>query len=249
VDVIFISGFLSHLEQAWEPGGPGPFFAALASRARLILFDRRGVGLSDRLSQRSTLDDNVDDVLAVLDAAGSRQAVVFAISEGGPIGIRLAARHPERVRSLALWGTLAKGTADERHPWALTPAQYQRWLEGLVAQWGQPTGIEAFAPGHERNPLLRRWWARTLRLGGSPGSLRALLGTLAQVDVRAELANVHVPTLVMHRSEDRAVRVEAGRHVAQGIAGARFLELPGNEHWFWLGDTTLALQALTELLR
>jgi len=246
LDVLFISGFISNLEQAWEPGGPAPFFHELARDFRLILYDRRGVGLSDRTVDPADTTVSSADALAVLDAVGSRRALVFAVSEGGPIAIRLAVEHPERVAGLALWATLARGTAAHDYPWALTAERYARWLDALVAQWGRPAAIDTFAPDHAGDPLLQRWWARMLRLGSSPRCMQSVLRTLAQSDVRALLPQVRVPTLVMHRTGDRAVRVDAGRHVATAIPGARWLELPGTAHWWWLGETAPIIEAIRD---
>lgn len=244
LDVLFISGFVSNLEQAWEPGGPAAFFRELARDFRLILYDRRGVGLSDRTVDPADTSVSSADALTVLDAAGSRRALVFAVSEGGPIAIRLAVEHPERVAGLALWGTLARGTAAHDYPWALTAERYERWLDALVAQWGRPAAIDAFAPDHASDPLVQRWWARMLRLGSSPRCMHAVLRTLALSDVRALLPQVRVPTLVMHRTGDRAVRVDAGRQVATAISGAQWLELPGTAHWWWLGETAPIIDAI-----
>jgi pimeloyl-ACP methyl ester carboxylesterase len=244
LDVLFISGFVSNLEQAWEPGGPAAFFRELAREFRLILYDRRGVGLSDRTVDPANTSVSSADALTVLDAAGSRRALVFAVSEGGPIAIRLAVEHPERVAGLALWGTLARGTAAHDYPWALTAERYERWLDALVAQWGRPAAIDAFAPDHASDPLIQRWWARMLRLGSSPRCMHAVLRTLALSDVRALLPQVRVPTLVMHRTGDRAVRVDAGRQVATAISGAQWLELPGTAHWWWLGETAPIIEAI-----
>ena len=244
LDVLFISGFVSNLEQAWEPGGPAAFFRELARDFRLILYDRRGVGLSDRTVDPADTSVSSADALTVLDAAGSRRALVFAVSEGGPIAIRLAVEHPERVAGLALWGTLARGTAAHDYPWALTAERYERWLDALVAQWGRPAAIDAFAPDHASDPLVQRWWARMLRLGSSPRCMHAVLRTLALSDVRALLPQVRVPTLVMHRTGDRAVRVDAGRQVASAISGAQWLELPGTAHWWWLGETAPIIEAI-----
>jgi DNA-binding SARP family transcriptional activator len=249
VDLLVISGFVSHLEQAWDPGGPGDFLRELAGRARLILFDRRGVGLSDRTSLAAPVETSAADALAVLDAAGSRRSFVFGFSEGGPIAIQLALAHPERVAGLGLWGTMAKGSASADYPWALTPEQIEQWLDHLVAEWGTPVSIQAFAPDFADDLALRRWWSRMLRLGSSPGNMRALLRTLAITDLRSQLKRVSVPTLVMHRREDRAVRVGAGRHLAENIPNARWLELPGATHWWWLGDTAPIFAALTDLLK
>lgn len=249
LDVLLISGFISNLEQAWEPGGPADFFREIARDFRLILYDRRGVGLSDRTVDPADTSVSSADALAILDAVGSRRALVFAVSEGGPIAIRLAIEHPERVAGLALWATLARGTATHDYPWALTPQRYERWLDALVAQWGRPAAIDTFAPDQAGDPLLQRWWARMLRLGSSPRCMHAVLRTLALSDVRDLLPQVRVPTLVMHRTGDRAVRVDAGRHVAATISGAQWLELPGTAHWWWLDETAPIIEAIKAFAR
>jgi pimeloyl-ACP methyl ester carboxylesterase len=169
---------------------------------------------------------------------------VFSVYEGGPIAKPLAVEHPERVAGLALWANPAKGTAAHDYPWALTAEQFDRWLDALVAQWGRPAAIDTFAPDHASDPLLQRWWARMLRLGSSPRCMQAVLRTLALSDVRALLPQVRVPTLVMHRKGDRAVRVGAGRQLANAIPGAQWLELPGTAHWWWLGETTPIIEAI-----
>ncbi|BCT91683.1 hypothetical protein LYSHEL_07070 [Lysobacter helvus] len=249
LDVLLVSGFVSNLEQAWEPGGPADFLHAIARDFRLILYDRRGVGLSDRTVDPADTSVSSADSLAILDAAGSRRALVFGVSEGGPIAIRLAVEHPERVAGLALWGTLARGTSTHDYPWALTAAQYDRWLDALVAQWGRPVALDTFAPDDANDPVLQRWWARMLRLGSSPRCMQAVLRTLALSDVRALLPQVRVPTLVMHRTGDRAVRVGAGRQLATAIPGAQWREWPGTAHWWWLGETAPILEAIAEFAR
>ena len=249
VDVLVISGFVSHVEQAWEPCGPVEFFRSVAAMTRLIVLDRRGVGSSDRVVDAVDVGTSVGDVVAVLDAAKSRRTIVFAASEAGPIGIRLAVEHPERVAGLVLWGTLPVGTAAPGFPWALTSEQFGKWTDLLIGNWGKPTSLQAFAPAHVEDPALNRWWARMLRLGSSPGCMRAVLRTFAATDVRALLGKVRVPTVVLHRREDRAVRVEAGRYVAEHIPRARWVELPGSNHWWWLGDSKPILDEIAGLLR
>lgn len=249
LDLLLISGFVSNLDQAWAPGGPGGFLHALAQHFRLILYDRRGVGLSDRTVDPADTTVSSADALAVLAAAGSRRALVFAVSEGGPIAVRLAVEHPARVAGLALWGTIACGTAAPDHPWALTPEEHERRLAHLVSQWGRPEAIAAFAPDHANDALLQHWWARMLRLGSSPRCMAGVLKAFAMTDVRALLPRVRAPTLVMHRTGDRIVRVGAGRYVASAIPEARLLELPGTSHWWWLDGTRAILEGIRALGR
>ncbi len=244
VDLLFVSGFISHLEQKWEEPRLVNFIDRLAENARLIFFDKRGVGLSDRVGYPPTLDNTMDDMLAVMDAVGSDRPVLFGLSEGGPNCALFAATYPERLSGMILYGTLAKGSYADDHPWALTEAQFEVWLGHMMAQWGGPVGIEYFAPGAANDPDLCCWWARMLRLGSSPGSVRAVLEVMRDLDVRPVLSDVRVPTLVLHRSGDKAIRVGAGRCLAAKIPGAAFIELPGDDHWPWIGDMESVLHPI-----
>ena len=236
VDVLLLPGFVSHVERVWEEPRCRAFLSSLAGMGRLILLDRRGVGLSDRVGSRPSVEATAEDIGTVLDAAQSRRVILFGLSEGGPACIKFAADHPDRVASLILFGSLAKGSAAPDYPHALQAGQYDMWLQQLVAVWGGPAGIETFAPSLAGDPRARAWWAGLLRAASSPGALRGVLEALRDTDVRHLLDRISVPTLVLHRRGDKAVRIGAGRHLASHIAQARFVELDGVDHWAFAGD-------------
>tara|TARA_R110002020_G_scaffold112746_5_gene259326 strand:- start:2907 stop:4067 length:1161 start_codon:yes stop_codon:yes gene_type:complete len=243
--LVVCPGFVSHIEIAWESPRVRRALQALARDHRVLVFDRRGIGLSERVGPETTVDSAADDVIAMLDHAGVEAAWLFGASEGGPIALKLAATRPDRVHGLVLFGAMAKGSASPDYPHALPPAAFDSWLEQLVDAWGGPAGIEVFSPEGAGDPATRAWWARMLRHATSPAALRGVLGCLRDVDVRPLLAGIRVPTLVMHRQEDRAVRAGAGHHLATHIPGARWLPLPGDDHWWWNGDPDAVLSAIT----
>jgi pimeloyl-ACP methyl ester carboxylesterase len=187
-------------------------------------------------------------MVAVLGSAQSATALVLAASEGGPAGIALAVEHPHRVAGLCLFSTLAKGCAGDGYTAALTREQYRRWQSEMVASWGTPAALQAFCPTHAADPVLRDWWSRLLRLSSSPAALGAVLAQLRDVDVRALLSRVTCPVTLMHRTGDRAVRLDAGRYMAARIPGARLVELKGCNHFFWMGEHAPILAELWRLL-
>jgi DNA-binding SARP family transcriptional activator/pimeloyl-ACP methyl ester carboxylesterase len=239
-------GFVCHIELALEHPPLRDFVQALAQRFRVILFDRRGIGLSERLRAQSTPAALAQDVSAILDDAGVRDAWLFGSSEGGLGAMRLAIDRPERVSGLCLFGSLARGSAAPDYPWALPAAAYDVWLARLVAAWGGPLGLETFAPAAQDDPALRAWWARLVRHAVSPGGLETILGGLRDADLRADLARIRAPTLVMHRRGDRAVRFDAGRHLAGAIPGATWHPLEGIDHFWWCGDSGAVLEAILD---
>jgi DNA-binding transcriptional activator of the SARP family len=236
LDILFVPGFVSHVERAWDDPRGRAFLMKLSSIGRLVLFDRRGVGLSDRRGDVPTVEWTAEDIGTVLDAIGSQRALLIGSSEGGPSSIRFASRWPKRLAGLVLYGSLARGRWAEDYPFALNANQYDAWLARLVAQWGGPAEIETFAPGLANDPQARSWWAALLRAASSPGAIRDVLTALQDTDVRDLLPSIQVPTLVLHRQGDRAVRVQAGRHLASMIPSARYVELEGVDHWAWAGD-------------
>jgi pimeloyl-ACP methyl ester carboxylesterase len=236
IDVLVLPGFVSHVERIWEEPRCRAFLSSLAELGRLIVLDRRGVGLSDRVGSIPSVDATAQDIGTVLDAVGSRRAVLFGTSEGGPACIKFAADRPDRVAGLILFAVLAKGSATPDYPHALQTSQYDSWLQQLVAAWGGPAGIETFAPSLSRDPQTRAWWTGLLRAASSPGAFKGVLEALRDTDVRHLLGRISAPTLVLHRRGDRAVRIGAGRHLASHIAHARFIELEGTDHWVFAGD-------------
>ncbi len=249
VDVVWVSGFTTHMEQLWELPQLTAFFEELASFSRVILFDRRGLGLSERVGYPPTMEDTMDDLLAVLRSAGSKHAVLFGYLEGGPNSLLFAATYPERVSGLILYGTCAKWTRSEDYPWALTREQYDRWLQYISDNWGGALNLETYAPSYAHEPQLRDWWAKTLRMAASPMGVKAVLEVMRDIDVRDILPAIRTPTLILHRKGDSAIRIGAGRYLASQIPGARYVELEGQDHWFFLGDSQSILREMRAFIQ
>jgi len=248
IDVMFVMGWVSHLDYFWAEPSFARFLRRLASFSRLILFDKRGTGLSDRVGDLPTLEDRMDDVRAVLDAVGSRQAALLGVSEGGPLCALYATTYPERTQALVMIGTYAKRRWAPDYPWAPTEAQGEAFLDEIRRSWGGPVGIEARAPGRANDPAFREWWSTYLRMGASPGAALALTEMNAAIDVRDLLPAIRVPTLIVHRTEDRLLSIDEGRYVASRIPGATLLELPGEDHLPFVGDQDAMLDAIEGFL-
>jgi pimeloyl-ACP methyl ester carboxylesterase len=228
-DLVLVPGFISHLELDWEEPHYAHFLGRLASFSRLILFDKRGTGLSDRPAGLPDLETRMDDVRAVMDAAGSDRAALFGYSEGGPMSCLFAATYPDRTTALVVYGTYAKRSdPDDDYPWAPTWEERQRYAREVEHEWGRESDLGTMAPNADE--ALTRWWRMRARAAASPGAARDLILMNSQIDVRDVLPSIHVPTLVLHRSGDRDSRVEEGIFVAERIPGARFVELAGDDH-------------------
>jgi pimeloyl-ACP methyl ester carboxylesterase len=229
LDLVLVHGFVSHLELDWEERRMAYFLDRIASFSRLILFDKRGTGLSDRPGGLPDLETRMDDVRAVMDAVGSEQATLFGYSEGGPMCCLFAATYPGRTSALVLYGTYAKRRdPDEDYPWCATWAERQAYAAEIERNWGTDADIETMIPNAD--PAMRRWWAMRTRASASPGAARDLILMNSQIDIREVLPSISVPTLVLHRSGDRDSRAEEGRYIAERIPGARFVELAGDVH-------------------
>ena len=228
-DLVLVPGFISHLELDWEEPRYARFLRRLASFSRLIMFDKRGTGLSDRPGGLPDLETRMDDVRAVMDAAGSECAALFGYSEGGPMACLFAATYPHRTTALVLYGTYARRRdPDPDYPWAATWDERQRYAEEVEREWGRESDLGTMAPGADE--ALTRWWRARARAAASPGAARDLILMNSQIDVRSVLPAIGVPTLVIHRSGDRDSRPEEGRYMAERIPGARFVELDGEAH-------------------
>jgi pimeloyl-ACP methyl ester carboxylesterase len=249
IDLLHFGGFISHIEQLWEEPGLARFYQQLGQFARIIVYDKRGMGLSDRGSAPVTTAQHVADAQAVMRAAGASRVVLFAVSDGATLGITTAIQRPEQVAGLVLYGGQAKGVRSAEYPWGLTREQYQRWAEKLVKGWGGPINLEYFSPTRAHDGRFRQWWAQLQRLAASPGAVKAILEGICNADVRSELPRVQVPTLVLHRRGDRSVPVEAGRYLASHIPDARYVELAGDDHWWWIGDTQALLDEVGHFIR
>jgi pimeloyl-ACP methyl ester carboxylesterase/DNA-binding winged helix-turn-helix (wHTH) protein/class 3 adenylate cyclase len=250
LDMVFVMGWVSHLDYFWREPLFARFLSRLASFSRLILFDKRGTGLSDPvpLNELPTLEQRMDDVRAVMNAVGSEQAALVGVSEGGPLCTLFAATYPEKTSALIMIGTYAKRLWAPDYPWAPTTDERERFLEEIRQHWGAPVGIEERAPTKAHDPRFREWWAAYLRMGASPGAALALTQMNAEIDIRNVLPSVRVPTLVIHRSDDRCLKVEEGSYVASQIPGARFVELPGQDHLPFVGDQDSIIDEIEEFL-
>jgi class 3 adenylate cyclase/esterase/lipase len=235
IDLVLIPGFVSHLENYWE----GPDFARwllrLASFARVVMFDKRGTGLSDRVGELPAMDERMDDARAVMDAVGMKRAALLGVSEGGPLAVLFAATYPERCPGLVLYGAFARFSS-----WIPTEEGLNALLEYIDKAWGTGGSLKTFAPSRQNDPAFQQWWGRFERLGASPAAGIALMRMNSQIDISDILSSVHVPTLVIHVVGDRTVNVEGGRILAKHIPGAKLLELPGEDHLFFIHESTAA---------
>ena len=252
IDLVFIPGFVSNLELTWDWPPLGAFYRAFTSFARVTLFDKRGTGLSDRVRLMPTTDERMDDLRAVMDASGCERAAVVGISEGAPLAISFTAAHPERVTALILYGPLPKATRAEDYPWAQSAEWWDEAAIHFEQAWGSPEYLEADvawrAPSERDNAAFVRWWGVYRRLGASPGAAADLTRMNAQIDVRHLLPQIAVPTLVLARERDRVISVDHARYVADRIPGAKYIELPGEDHLPFVGDATAVLNAIAEML-
>jgi class 3 adenylate cyclase len=248
LDLVYVMGWVTNLEAFWQEPSVARFFQRLAAFSRLILFDKRGTGLSDRvpINELPTLEQRMDDVRAVMDAAGSERAALFGVSEGGPMCALFAATYPKRTSALVLYGSYAKRLRDPDYPWAPTPGERQRWYDLIERDWGGVVDIDTMAPNADRP--FREWWARYLRMSASPGAALALGRMNAEIDIREVLPSIRVPTLILHRTGDRDMDVGGARYMTRRIAGAKYVELPGDDHLPFVGDQDAILDEIEEFL-
>jgi class 3 adenylate cyclase len=247
LDLVWVPGFVSHLEHHWEEPAMARFTERLASFSRLIRFDKRGTGLSDRVAI-PTLEQRMDDVRLVMDAVGSERAALFGISEGGPMSLLFAATYPKRTVALVIYGSYAKRSWSPDHPHGLRDSQWDALFDTMEREWGGPMGLEIWAPGAAKDERLKQWWATYLRLAASPGAAIQVMRMNREIDVRHVLPAIRVPTLILHRNGDRLTSIAQARVMAEHIVGARFVELPGDDHLFTVGDTDVILDEIEEFL-
>jgi pimeloyl-ACP methyl ester carboxylesterase/DNA-binding CsgD family transcriptional regulator len=247
-DLIFVMGWVSHLDYFWQEPAFARFLRRLAVGARLILFDKRGTGLSDRVADLPTLEQRMDDVRAVMDAAGSARAALLGVSEGGPLCALFAATYPQRAAALIMIGAYARRLWAPDYPWGERREERERYLEHIERAWGHDVRLEARAPSRAQDAQFRQWWATYLRMSASPGAARALTRMNMEVDIRHVLPTIRAPTLIIHRAGDRTVPVEASRYMAARISGARYVEAPGADHLPFVGDQDAILDEIEQFL-
>lgn len=244
-DLVFVPGFISNLDLHWEDEGYSRLLKRLSAFSRLILFDKRGTGLSDRVDSHHlpSLENRMDDVRAVMDAAGSGRAALLGASEGAPMAMLFAATYPERTRALVLYGGYA-----HFHRWVMPPERLETFIETMETSWGTGATLPGFAPGRMDDAHFVQWWARFERLSASPTAASVLARMDAGTDVRGILPAIKTPTLLLHRRSDVRVDLEASRFLLRKIQGARLVELPGRDHPVWTGDVDRVADLAEEFL-
>src|SRR4051794_12077539 len=246
--MLFLPGIISHVEHVWDDPGMASFLERLCSFSRVILMDRRGSGLSDPLDGSLPLEEEVDDVIAVMDAAGSECAVLLGYLTGGPLAIKVAAGRPERVRALVLYAAVARSLAAPGYDWASDAQERSAAFDRMIERWGTGAMLDEIAPSRANDVRLRSWLARMERLSWSPGELRRAARSPTDFDVRDELGELRVPTLILHRMGDRLVAVRHSRYMAERIPGARYVELDGVDNLPSGGDTSALIGGIQEFL-
>lgn len=241
IDLILVPGWISHLDLWWDSPVTAGWLQRFARFARVIMFDKRGTGLSDRDCGLPTMDRRMDDIRAVMDAAESQRAAVLGWSEGGPLAILFAAAHPDRCQALVLHGAFARFSL-----WLATKNDLEAFFVYVREKWGSADNMQKFSPSRKDDPAYRAWWARRERSAASPSTAIALMKMNSEIDVSAVLPVVQVPTLVIHRSDDPTVDIGGGRELARTIPNARLIESPGRDHTPWTGDDVDALAGQIE---
>ncbi len=233
VNLVIVPGFVSHIENYWDEPSFARWLRRLASFSRVIMFDKRGTGLSDRVSELPGMDQRMDDVRAVMESVEIDHAAVMGISEGGSLASVFAAHYPARCQALVLYGAFARFTS-----WFPTVEALEGLFQYIDSDWGSGASLPMFAPSMATDPAFQLWWGKFERLGASPGAAIALMRMNSQIDITDVLPTIHVPTLVIHRTDDVTVDVEGGRTLAERIPNARYVELPGTDHLPFVGDNT-----------
>jgi class 3 adenylate cyclase len=248
IDVVAVPGWATNIEDIWEDPRAARFNDRLASFSRLIDFDGRGTGLSARVGGASTLEGRMEDLLAVMKAVGTERVVLMGFWEGGPTSVLFAATYPERVSALVLYGVIPRFTWSPECPWAPTAEANEAIADAIEEGWGRAAWLDFIAPSLSGDDGFHRWWARMERNSQSPSGAAELFRTNASIDVSAVLPTIRVPTLVLHRSRDLMVPIESGRYVADRIPGARFVELSGQDHLYFVGDQDALVAEIQEFL-
>jgi class 3 adenylate cyclase len=250
IDLVYVPGWVSNVELNWDDASYARFLSRIASFARLIMFDKRGTGLSDRVPEDRlpNLEQRMDDVRAVMDAAGSERAALFGISEAGPMCVLFAATYPERTTSITIYGSYAHAGGAPEYEWTRSKESRADFIRAIEERWGGDFGLAERAPSMVASESFRAWWGSYLRHSASPRAALALTAMNSQIDVRPLLAAVRVPTLILHRTGDLAMKTEEARYMAEHIPGAKLVLLPGDDHLPWIGETEPLLDALHEFL-
>jgi pimeloyl-ACP methyl ester carboxylesterase/AraC-like DNA-binding protein len=250
IDLIYIPGWVSNIDMLWIDPKISNFLIKLTKFARLVLFDKRGTGLSDRVSPTCTLEKRMDDIRSVMDAIGIEKAILFGHSEGGTVATLFAATYPNRTIALINFGVFAKRKYSDDYPWAPKPEDRENFYNLIRKEWGngQKMGLEWIMPSLVKDTKYYNWFASYLRSSASPGAALALAQMNTEADVTHVLNRIKVPTLVLHRTDDRDVNIEEGKYLANHIPNAKFVELDGIDHLFWVGDTFSVIAEIEEFI-
>lgn len=248
LDLVLVPGWVSNVEHGWEEPRHAAFLNRLASFSRLILFDRRGTGLSDREGERPTLEERMDDVRAVMDTVGSDRAALVGYRGGGPMCLLFAATYPDRTSALALYGSYARRLWAPDYPWGPTLEEHQPFFDRIQRAWGTDAHAELLAPSAAQDDHFRQWWASYQRRSASPGAALAVARMNSEIDVRHLLPAIRVPTLILHRTDDPEIDVGGSRYMAKRIPRATYVELSGVDHLPWIGDAESVLDEIQAFL-
>ena len=248
VDLVFAHGWMSHAEAQWSFPEIATFLRSLAKFSRVIVFDKRGCGMSDRAGKGATMLERMDDVRAVMDAAGSERAVIFGVSEAAALAMLFAVVHPDRTAALISYGGYARRIWSPDYPWAPTVAQRQKFLEAVRRDWGGPMDLSSLAPSRAHDADFVERFATYLRQSASPGTAVNLARLNTYVDVREFLPKIRAPTLVLNREHDTDMSVEEARFIAHHIPGAVLNVLPGRDHWPFVGDPQRLIRAIEKFV-
>ena len=252
IDVVFVSGWvLSNFGVPWE-GSAADFYRGVSSFARLIMFDKRGIGMSDRAHGIPDLETRMDDIRAVMDAAGSRRAAILGFSEGGPMSMLFAATYPERTASLVLYSTPVSWLRTVDYPWGASREQWRAFLQSEEGARGTDEwcddALRHFAPTSADDPATRRWWRRWVQSSASPGAIKAISLMNSEIDVSGTLSSIRVPTLALNRTDDEDVPIDSMRYLAERVPAAEFAELPGIDHGWWVDSGQIVAELKPFLL-
>lgn len=248
IDLVLVPGWVSNIEIFWEEPRMNRFLRGLAGFARLVLFDKRGTGLSDRVTDTPTLEERMSDVRAVMDAVGSERAALVGYSEGGPMSALFAATWPKRTIGLVMIGSYARRSRAPDYPFGPEPEAHEKFIESLATSWPSDILLDIRAPSVVGDERFTRWWTRYLRMSASPGAAVAMTRANNDIDIRHVLPTIQVPTLVIHAKGDRTCEIGMGRHLADNIPGAKLIEIESDDHLPWLVGAEEILQAVQEFL-
>lgn len=250
IDIVYIPGWVSNIDMMWTEPRLAAFLTRLTKFSRLILFDKRGTGLSDRITDYATLEERMDDIRAVMDAVGTERAVLFGHSEGGTVSALFAATYPKRTIALITFGVFAKRKYSKDYPWAPTDAERQLSYKMIEENWadGDMQGLLALVPSLADDKPFMDWFASYLRSGASPGAALNLQRLNTEVDITGILGSIQVPTLLIYRTGDKDVQIDEGKYIAKHIPYSKLVELPGADHLFWVGDVFTVLAEIEEFI-